>query len=203
MTKEIAKKEEEKPIRKFTKEDAKTLVFDCAEETLGINAALEKFASKNMGKFKALSEAEKQKMNEEMTALSFRFGIETGHTLSSCVSNTFQGLALQMKRGLETEFECKSYSEKALVDLAVNAYIRVMRYSWKMDGNQEYIGQKYDGYRNYLSHEIDRAHRHYISAIETLKCMKQPTMNVSIKTNTAFVGEKQQFNTKVESNEAK
>ncbi len=72
-----------------------------------------------------------------------------------------------------------------------------------MEYNQKHVGAQYDGYRNYLSKELDRAHRQFLSALETLKAIQQPAMKVNIKTNTAFVGENQQFNTKVENNEAK
>lgn len=206
MTKEITKKEETRPVKKYTIEDVKNIVFEYTEATLGTKAVLEKHANK-LENYGSLNEEEKQKMNEELSALAFAFGIETGHVISSCVGETYQKLALEMKKKLEKEFNCQSISDKALVDLAVSAYIRNIRYTWKMDGNQKYLGHEHDSYRNYLSREIDRSHRHYISAIETLRMIKQPSLKVNIKTNNAFVGEKQQFNNnqvqKDENNEAK
>ncbi|MGW8185008.1 MAG: hypothetical protein ACWGHO_02760 [Candidatus Moraniibacteriota bacterium] len=192
------------PAKKYSLEDAKNFTLECTEETIGIKSVLRKYANNFMGKdFSSLTEKDKEEMNEHLTTISFAYGVETGHIVSSCTNESFQKMAFQMKKELEKEFDCKSYSEKALVDLAVNGYVRAMRYSWKMEGNQTYIGQKYDGYRNYLSHEIDRAQRHYISAIETLKFMKQPSLRVNIKTNNAFVGENQQFNNNAKNNEAK
>lgn len=188
-------KKELSPSKKYSIEDAKNFIFECTEETIGIKPALKKYANNFMGKdYKSLSEKDKAAMNTQITDIAFACGVETGHVISTCVNVSFQKIAVQMKKELEKEFDCKTYSEKALADLAVNGYVRAMWSTWKMDGNQKYIGQKYDGYRNYLSHEIDRAQRHYISAIETLKHMKQPSLRVNIKTNNAFVGENQQFN---------
>jgi len=205
MKKELSPKEDLAPVKKFTPDDAKNFALECTEETIGIKPALRKYANNFMGKdYKSLSEKDRAEMRKQIVDIAFAYGVETGHVISSCVDEPFQKIAVQMKKELEKEFDCKSYSEKALVDLAVNGYVRVMRYSWKMEGNQKYIGQKYDGYRNYLSHEIDRSQRHYISAIETLKFMKQPSLRVNIKTNNAFVGENQQFNNnQSQNNEAK
>jgi hypothetical protein len=204
MTKEIKKIECKSLAKEITAEEMKEHVFACVDDTIGTLPVLKRCASKWGNGRKDLEEKEKQKMLEEFTTLSFAFGVENGHTISSCVNKSFQMMAVEMKKELEKEFDCKNYSEKALVDLAVNGYVRVMCHSWKMDGNQAYIGQKYDSYRNYLSHEIDRSHRHYISAIETLKFLKQPTLKVNIKTNNAFVSENQQFNNhQNQNNEAK
>jgi len=45
-----------------------------------------------------------------------------------------------------------------------------------------------------MSKEVDRANRHFLSALQTLKEIKQPELKVNIKTNAAFFGEKQEFN---------
>lgn len=54
-----------------------------------------------------------------------------------------------------------------------------------------------------LSKETDSANRRLIMNIVLLKEMKQPALKINIKTNNAFVGDKQQFNNNVENNEAK
>lgn len=201
MSKKLTKTKDNKLIKKCSVDEARESVFRCVKAVLGTEALLKNFADK-IGNFDSLKEEGHQKMNEELTDLSFAFGVETGYAVSNSAGEPYEKLALEMKRGIEKEFDCQSISEKALVDLAVNAYIRNLRYSWKMNENQTYLGQKFDGYRNYLSKEIDRAQRHYISAIETLKCFKQSSLKVSVKTNNAFIGENQQFNNN-QNNESK
>lgn len=187
------KKEENKPVKKYTAGEAKKIVSEFAESMLGTQTALSKYADK-FANYNSLGEKEKEEIEKEIATIAFAFGVETGLIISSCAGETFQKLAFEMKKELEKEFDCRSISEKALVDLAVGAYIRNMSYTWRMDGIQKHLGRDQDGYRNYLSREIDRSHRHYISAIETLRAIKQPLLKVNIKTNNAFVGEKQQFN---------
>lgn len=203
MTKEIVKKENIVPSKKYTLQEVKKLVLDCAKTSIDPDVLLEMFANEYLPRIGAKDNSKKQEMNEKISELSLAFSSETGYMLMKAVNEEHRGLALQMKRDLQEEFACKTVSEKMLVDLMVNAYIKKLRYSDKMEHNQQYIGHKYDSYRGYLSKEIDRAYRQFLSALETLKFMKQPAMKVNIKTNTAFVGENQQFNTKVENNEAK
>lgn len=203
MTKEIAKKAEVKLEKKYTVQEARGFIMDCAKVSVDPNVILKKFADEYLSLINADDNSKDQEINEKISELSLAFSSETGYMLMKAVNEEYRGLALQMKRDLQEEFSCKSFSEKMLVDLMVNAYIKKLRYSDKMEHNQQYIGHKYDSYRCYLSKEIDRAYRQFLSALETLKAMKQPAMKVSIKTSTAYVGENQQFNTKVENNEAK
>ena len=45
------------------------------------------------------------------------------------------------------------------------------------------------------SQELDRANRHFINAVATLKQLKSPTMNIQVKATNAFVAQNQQVNT--------
>jgi len=132
-------------------------------------------------------------------------GVETGYALLSCLKETDHNLAIDIKNNLQKEFNCQTYSEKMLVDLVANSYIRELSYSRLMEvrNTPEYLSHEKTGMLNFYSHEVDRAHRQFISGIETLKLMKEPALRVSIRTNNAFVSDKQQFNNNVENNESK
>ncbi len=191
--------------KKYGVADAKDFIISSTKAISDPDENLARFAEKYLpvvhtGKY---DQKTKEGMHKSIEELSATFSLDTGYILMRSVDGNYHGLASQMKRDLQGEFDCKKPSEKALVDIIVNAYVRKLVYSNKMENNQKYVGAQYDGYRNYLSKELDRAHRQFLSALETLKAIQQPAMNVSIKTNTAFVGENQQFNTKVENNEAK
>ena len=205
MTKELAKKEEIKPEKKYGVADAKDFIIHSTRASSNPSENLAGFARKYLpavyeGILDKKTEEEKLKSIGE---LSMTFSQETGYILMNSLESEYHGLAFQMKKDLQQEFNCIKPSEKALVDIIVNAYVRKLTYSNKMERNQKYVGSQYEGYRNYLSKELDRVHRQFLSALETLKAIQQPAMKVNIKTNTAFVGENQQFNTKVENNEAK
>ena len=42
-----------------------------------------------------------------------------------------------------------------------------------------------------MGKELDRANRHYLTAIQTLRMLKQPPMQLNIRANTAVVGQNQ------------
>jgi len=46
-------------------------------------------------------------------------------------------------------------------------------------------------YLKIMSLELDRANRHYLASLQTLRSIKQPPMQLNIKTNTAVVGTNQ------------
>ena len=48
--------------------------------------------------------------------------------------------------------------------------------------------------------ELDRANRQFLTALQTLKQIKAPQLEVNVETKTAFVAQNQQFN--VENNPA-
>ncbi|MDX9964258.1 hypothetical protein [Desulfobacter postgatei] len=187
------KNEKNLPVKKITQQEAKEIFLEYSKVFADPEIMLKDFILKYMPQL-CSKEAGTEEAIKIMSDLSLALSIETGFMLMKSVDKQYNSLALQIRRDLQEEFACKTASEKMLVDLAVNSFIRNLCYSDKMGQTQEYIGNEYNNYRNYFSKEIDRAHRQFISAIETLKFIKQPSMKVNIKTNNAFVGENQQFN---------
>jgi hypothetical protein len=203
MTNKMVKKEEVKPVKKYTIQEAKNFILECAKTPADPDLVLKQFANDYMPLIYSNDDCKEEEITKKLTELSLALGLETGHALMESVTETHIGLALQMKRDLQEEFNCKTPSEKALVDLAVSSYLSKLHYTKLLRLNQTTSSSDHNGYRNSASKEIDRAHRQFISTIETLKFMKQPSLKVNIKTNNAFVGENQQFNNNVENNEAK
>jgi len=205
MTKKTVK-ESSLPARKFTQQEAKDFLLEQSKTLADPEVMLKDFATKSMPQMYSQGKEDEETI-KKMSDLSLALSIETGFMLMKSVDKQYNSLALQMRRDLQEEFSCEKTSEKMLVDLAVNSFIRNLCYSDRMGQIQEYLGNDYNDYRNYFSKEIDRTHRQFISAIETLKFMKQPPLNVSVKAQNAFIGDKQQFNSnsilKDENNEAK
>lgn len=133
---------------------------------------------------------------QEYSKAILDYGIDNGSSVYELVGDKYIGMAIVMRRELIKEYECKNYSEKALVDLIVNAYCRNLMYSKKLLGQKdsEYLSHDRNGFMSVLSKEIDRANRHYIAALETLKQLKQPSLKVSISANNAFLANNQQVN---------
>ncbi len=126
MTNEIAKKEEINPEKKYSVADAKDFILNSTKASTDPNENLAKFAEKYLpavlkGKLDKKTEEEVLKSIGE---LSMTLGLDTGYILMNSLGSDYQGLAFQMKKDLQQEFNCIKPSEKALVDIIVNAYVR-------------------------------------------------------------------------------
>jgi hypothetical protein len=94
------------------------------------------------------------------------------------------------------EYNCTTELEKAVATMAVNAHIRAIDNSKRLNEHLEMGGTGRDGsrYLEVLSKQTDRATRQFLSAVITLKQLKAPTVDMDIKINTAFVSQNQQVN---------
>lgn len=210
-TKEIVKKEEDKlslegakSILKFSIEEAKNTAILSSMNRIKIDNALTELAEKQLPNVKN-GEIATNDVSKNIDNVSLAFSQESGQALAESIEPRYRGFALQLRNDLKKEFDCKSASEIALVDQIVNSHIRKISNSKLIESHNkpEWLSQEKIALLNFYSHETDKAHRQFISALETLKFIKQPALKVSVKTNNAFIGDKQQFNTKVENNEAK
>ena len=200
-------KKNTKLTKKYTQKDAKEFILNSTGTSTDSRESLRKLAKSHLTDIHngSMSKKQEEEVTELLNDASKALSVETGYSLMQSVEENNHGLAIEIKRTLQEEFDCKNYSEKMLVDLITNAYIRGLSFSNKLVANQQKAGGIYEGYRNHLSKEVDKAFRQYITGIETLKCMKQPPLNVTLKTETAFISqnENQQINnqTKDENNE--
>lgn len=191
--------------KKIPLEDLKRIVINSFTRDIDSKSILEKLSSVQLSDFYKTKEQDKALENNfEKVALAF--SLESGYILAESVPERYDSFCFEFKKKLEQEFDCQTASEKAMVEQAVNAHIKTLSYSRLMNKHREpdYLSPDKVNMLNFYSREIDRAHRQYISAIETLKFMKQPSLKVNIKTNNAFLAENQQFNShKNQPNESK
>jgi hypothetical protein len=210
MTNEISKKEEKEitPVPEIENRSAKETAFRFTRLPYLESEALKKLLKIPPEGFANLKDYYSSGVDKAAEIVSMANGLESGYALTESVDRKYRPLALVLKEKLEKEFDCKCPSEKMLVEQAVNAHIRTLYYSRIMDGSiflaaGERESHESNRFLAFLSKEIYQASRQCISAIETLKSSKQPSPKISIRTQNAFLGEKQQFNTNVENNEAK
>jgi len=118
---------------------------------------------------------------------------EKGMLLTSCFPTTHQSFAIDLNRKFQKEFDCKTPMEKSLAELAVINFCRTLYIQKKINDYLE-RGVVTDigvGYLNFLSKELDRANRHYLTALQSIKAIKQPNIEVNVKTQTAVFGHNQ------------
>jgi hypothetical protein len=124
-------------------------------------------------------------------------GFENDHTVAMTVSKKYRGLAIELRRQMIGDLQCKTHTEKVLVDAVVNAYIRTLRYSEAMTAMIDFDNSLWPEKTNFLSmigKELDRANRHLLASYQMLIQLKQPPLKVQVKANNAFIGQAQQFN---------
>ena len=142
-------------------------------------------------------ELTKEEDERQYERIMLTLGFENDHTVAMTVSKKYRGLAIELRRQMIKDLQCKTHTEKVLVDAVVNAYVRTLRYSEAMTAMIDFDNSLWPEKTSFLSmlgKELDRANRHLLAAYQTLIQLKQPPIKVQVKANHAFVGQAQQFN---------
>lgn len=207
MTNEITKKEEIRPnFRKMELDDIRK-DYSNPDYFDGENKLLNEF--NNLSKEKNLTKEQEKRKSEVVGEMSLTYGLENGVWAATLgYQRDYQTLA-RMRQKIIREYDCKTSLELMLADIIVACYWRIMkkertinRLSEKEDSSFSFDQIKINALKE-LNKEVDQANRRLNMNIILLKDMKQPALKVNIKTNNAFIGDNQQFNNNVESNEAK
>jgi len=128
-------------------------------------------------------------MFKAMTLVEF----ESGSLLTMAIPKHFATFGIDMMRQLQKEYDCNTFSEKSTAELATVSYVRTLAIQARI--NSYLCGDSFTDigvkFLAVMSKELDRAHRHYLTAIQTLRSIKQPPMQVRINTDTAIIGQNQ------------
>ncbi|MCL4353434.1 MAG: hypothetical protein M1484_04045 [Patescibacteria group bacterium] len=122
------------------------------------------------------------------------FEFDRGLLLGNSVSDLFRTFALDYFQKLRAEFDCKTPSENALAEIAAINLVRAMQTQQRINSilsREEGLSKIDIRFLEVLGQELDRANRHFLASMQALKTMRQPTMQVNIKTETAVVGQNQ------------
>lgn len=125
------------------------------------------------------------------------FEFDTGTLLTTVVPDQYKTFGIDLMRKLQEEYSCKTPSEKATAELIALNYIRTLEIERRIN-NYLAIGSITDQGVKFLaimSQELDRANKHYLTAIQALRAMKQPNLELNIRANTAIVGQNQMIQT--------
>jgi len=181
-------------------------VLDKLQADFEPKKSLENFAKTIIPKLQIKNEKLTNEEQKELYNIAMSKGLDNGFSMLETVEADYRGMIQCLRKELVKEYNCVTYSEKALVDLAINAYSRNLTMSKLLVNTSKmgYTTRELNNFISVMSKEVDRANRHFITALETLKQCKRPELKVNVKTNNAFIAEKQQFNqAKNENNENK
>ena len=126
-------------------------------------------------------------------------GLDNHYPLYYVTGRSYKGLAIEFASKLCEDFNCKSAGEKALAQAVANAYIRIMELSAQMHRCISFAGAEIatkhtNDYYSMIGKEIDRAYRHFIATITTLKQFKTPAIEINLKSKNTFLAQNQQLN---------
>ncbi|HUD44914.1 MAG TPA: hypothetical protein VMR41_05195 [Patescibacteria group bacterium] len=144
-------------------------------------------AEKNRGKEKAFSS--ETNIYKAMSLFEF----DNGSLMLNSVSEIYRTFSIDFSRNLQKEYDCRTPSEKATAELVAINFIRTLAIQRNITANLDRESYSDINIRRLevLSKELDRANRHYLNSLQTLKMIKQPMLEVNIKTQTAIVGQNQ------------
>jgi len=136
-------------------------------------------------------------MHKLLNEASMILGLDNHQALAWGIKEEYRPLAIEFANELAKEYQCKTPSEKSLSQVVVNSYIRLFDDSRRYDGCAdagEYLSEARTKHLAMLSKQIDRANRQFLNALMALKQLKNPPIQVTVKTNTAFIAQNQQLN---------
>lgn len=123
-------------------------------------------------------------------------GLDSHHVLGRTFKEDLRPLVLEFCNQLVKEYDCKTYSEKALAEIAAGAYVKHLRYSARIEGfiDDPWLSHEKNGCMAILGKQIDRSIRTYIGAIQILRQLKNPPVDFNVIAKTAFISQNQQIN---------
>lgn len=171
-------------------DEIKDLISDCKSQY--DPKMVLKGADKELSKVKAgTSQPTEIESNlfKSLTLLEFDNGI----LLTATVPEQYKTFGIDLMRNLQIEYNCQTPSEKATAELTALNYIRTLEIQRRITGYLA-MGALTDNGVRYLaimSKELDRANRHYLTSVQVLKNLKQLPFQLTLKANTAVIGQNQ------------
>ena len=151
--------------------------------------SIEKLAEKELDSFTDGAIDPAKPLFKALTLKEF----DNGMLMTTVIPEQYRTLAVDMSRKLQKEYDCQNVSEKATCELVTVNFVRVLEIQRKLN-NVLGLGtttQNLNQYMAVLSKELDRANRHYQSILQTLRLMKQSPLQITVKAQTAVIGQNQ------------
>lgn len=124
--------------------------------------------------------------------ISTTFELDTHSAISNSPDEQFKILSFNFCEQLIKEYNCDTPSRKAIAEVATSCFIRYLR---TLQLIHRVIAQPtQQAYITATSKELDRSYRGFVGSITLLKQFNNPTIELKIKTDNAFIANNQQIN---------
>lgn len=142
---------------------------------------------------------------------------QNGKIMAKGIPEELATFAIDFMRNIQKEYNCQTMIEKAIAEQAASAFVRGLEIQKKLQialDTQERLNNGHDAcernkyspngffhacqraayglqYVSFLGKELERANRQFLASIQTIKILKQAPMQVTIKAQTAVLGQNQ------------
>lgn len=118
---------------------------------------------------------------------------ENGDILAKGFSYQYRPLVKNLSLEIQGEYTCFGASEKALAHLMAQSFCQAldMQYSCNELYNATRMNEFSLKRQQIFAKEMDKAYRQYLSCLQIMRSLKQPALNVTIKTQTANIANQQ------------
>lgn len=129
------------------------------------------------------------RVQQVMRTLEF----EKGHFMISALSEDYRSFGLEFFRDMQDEHECKTPTERSLAESISLGFMQTLFIQMKMRDylDLKTISDRGVKYLNFLSIELDKAHKRYLSSLQTLTNIKNPQTEMNVRAQTAIIGNNQ------------
>ena len=153
------------------------------------------------------SKKQKERMDELETELVIRHGLQNGLWIKNLSYGKYYPVFMKMRHDIAEEYSCKTASELMLADRIVASYWRAMRFDTILnrfiegkDGTTSFDQLKVNVLKEF-NKGVELSSRQLNADIILLKELKQPRINIKVKTDNAYLAQNQQININSEKDE--
>lgn len=147
--------------------------------------------------YKEFSDSKSDKLATNVMDNAFKaitlFEFENGALMTTVIQEGYKTFGVDMMRKVQEEYACETIIEKATAELATINYIRTLEVQRRITAYLDMNSLTDNGvkYLAIMSKELDRANRHYLTAVQVLRSLKQVPFQLTVKANTAVIGQNQ------------
>jgi len=203
--KKTLKKREEKRIMGI--EETKKMIQEIALADCDPDVLFTEIGRDILPNYKDGTKGEKEKamkmLKEKASKALMAIGMQNHLPLAETIIQKYRPLAIDFTRQLIKEYNCTTVIEKSLAQVISGSYIRILECSEALSHSiaTSTISELGTAFYTMQSKELDRAERHYITALTTLQQIKAPKFDINVKAKNAFVSQNHQINNNLKPNE--
>jgi hypothetical protein len=122
-----------------------------------------------------LSKEEQKKFIDDLQSIFLENGVNSYLTIASVTNRQYRDLAISFSKQLVEEYKCETIAQKALAQIAVIEYVRMIDSSYKLNYalEQSFSVKERISLASFLSKELDKSQKQFMKAISELEKYKK------------------------------